>query len=62
MYIQFTNIQIYIIYMYIIIIINIIMLRYQHGSPRSSFTTRLYRLSLPGCFQGYILYRHKAVV
>ena len=52
------NIYIY-IYIYIYIII---MSRYQHRSPRPSLPARLYRPLLPGGLQGYILYRHRAVV
>ena len=40
----------------------IIVLRCQHGSPWPSLATRLYRQLLPGGLQGYILYRHRAVV
>ena len=39
-----------------------IMSRCQHRSPRPSLITHLYRLSPPGGLQGYILYRHRAVV
>ena len=44
------------------IIMIIILSCYQHRSPWVSLTTRLYRPSLPEGLQGYILYRHKAVV
>ena len=40
----------------------IIMSRCQHGSPWTSLATRLYRPSLPGGHQIYILYRQRAVV
>ena len=43
-------------------VIILIMSRCQHGSPSPFLTTRLYRPSLPGGLQGYILYRHRAVV
>ena len=46
---------------YILNIIIIMSCR-QHGSPRLSFATRFYRPSLPVGPQGYILYRHRAVV
>ena len=38
------------------------MSRCQHGSPWPFLATRLYRSLLPGGLQGYILYRHRAVV
>ena len=44
------------------IYITIIMSGCQNGSPWPSFATRLYRPSLPGGLQGYILYRHRAVI
>ena len=40
----------------------IIMSRCQHRSPWHSLTTRLYRPSLPGSLQGYILNRHRTAV
>ena len=40
----------------------VIMSRCQHGSPWPPLATRLYRPLLPGGLQGYILYRHRAVV
>ena len=40
----------------------IIMVHHQHGYPWPSTATRLYRPSLPVGLQGYILYRHWAVV
>ena len=43
-------------------IIIIIMKRCQHGSPRHSLPTRLYRPSLPVGPKGYILYQHRAAV
>ena len=46
---------------YIIIIITI-MSRRQQGSPWTSLNTLLYRPSLLVGLQGYILYRHRAVV
>ena len=46
----------------IIIIIIMIMSCRQHGSPWPSPSTLLNRLSLPVGLQGYILYRHRAVV
>ena len=50
------------IYIYIYITIIIIMSRCQHEYLWPSFTTHPHRLSLSGSFQGYILYRHRAVV
>ena len=44
------------------IIIIIIISHHQHGSPWPSLATRLYRPSLPVCFQGYIPYGHRAVL
>ena len=38
------------------------MSRHQHGSPKPSLATRLYRPLLPVGLQGYFLYRHRAVV
>ena len=38
------------------------MSRRQHWSPWPSPAIRLYRPSLPRALQGYILYRHRAVV
>ena len=43
-------------------IIIIIMSRRQQGSPWLSLATQLYRQLLPVGLQGYILYRHRAVV
>ena len=40
----------------------IIMSRHQHGYPWPSAATLLYRPSLLVGFQGYILYRHRALV
>ena len=40
----------------------IIMSYRQHRSPWASLVTRLYHPSLPVGLQGYILYRHRAVV
>ena len=40
----------------------IIMSHRQHGSPWPSLATRLYHPLLPVGLQGYILYRHRAVV
>ena len=44
------------------VIIIIIMSHRHRGSPWPSPATRLYRLSLPVGLQGYILYRHRAIV
>ena len=38
------------------------MSSYQHGSPWPSLDTRLYRQSYPAGLQGFILYRHRAVL
>ena len=45
-----------------IIIIIIIMSRYQHGYAWPSLATRPYRPLLPADLQGYIPYRHRAAV
>ena len=45
-----------------VIIIIIIKSRHQHGSSWPSLASLLYRPSHPVNLQGYILYRHKAVV
>ena len=50
------------IYIYIHIYIIIIMSRHQQGYPWPSPATPLYRLSLLAGRQGYIPYRHRAVV
>ena len=40
----------------------IIMSQCQHGSSGHFLATHIYRPSLPGGLQGYILYRHRVVV
>ena len=50
-------------YIYVtLLVIMMMMLYYKHGFPWPSLATHLYRPSLPGGLQGYILYRHRAVV